>query len=124
MQTKTIMIVDDSYVLLKTVKEALESSGFHVITAQSGEEALRKLKEAKVDLALLDIIMPSMSGLDLTTKIKEDKKLKNLKIAFLTILNFSENQKKSLKKYNILDYIQKPFDNEDLIRRVKKMIAS
>lgn len=123
MQIKTIMVVDDSYVLLKTVKEALESSGFHVITAQSGEEALRKLKEAKVDLALLDIIMPSMSGLDLTTKIKEDKKFKNLKIAFLTILNFSENQKKSLKKYNILDYIQKPFDNEDLIRRVKKMVA-
>lgn len=123
MQIKTIMVVDDSYVLLKTVKEALESSGFHVITAQSGEEALRKLKEAKVDLALLDIIMPSMSGLDLTTKIKEDKKFKNLKIAFLTILNFSENQKKSLNKYNILDYIQKPFDNEDLIRRVKKMVA-
>lgn len=123
MQTKTIMVVDDSYVLLKTVKEALESSGFHVITAQSGEEALRKLKEAKVDLALLDIIMPSMSGLDLTTKIKEDKKFKNLKIAFLTILNFTENQKKSLKKYNILDYIQKPFDNEDLIRRIKKMVA-
>lgn len=123
MQSKTILVVDDSNVLLKTVKESLESKGFHVITALNGPEAITKLKKSKVDLALIDIIMPGMSGFDLTAKIREDKRLKKLKIAFLTILNFSKNQRESLRKYNILDYIQKPFDNKDLINRVKKMVA-
>lgn len=123
-ESKTILIVDDSVILLQTVRDLLEQVGYHVITAQSAPEALQKLEKTRIDLALIDIIMPTMSGFDLTSKIRGDKKFRNLKIAYLTVLSFSEQQKKNLEKFNVLDYIQKPFNSDDLIKRVKSILNS
>ena len=121
MVKKTIMVVDDEYLILETVEEILKKEGYKVVTALSGKDALRKLKR-EIDLVLIDILMPDMGGLELTKKIRENEKFKNINLAFLTILTFSRVQKRELKKFRILDYIQKPFDNEDLVKRVNKII--
>ena len=121
MVKKTLMVVDDEYLILETVEEILKKEGYEVITALSGKDALRKLKK-DIDLVLIDILMPKMSGLELTKKIREDEKFKDINLAFLTILTFSRDQKRELKKFRILDYIQKPFDNKDLVKRVNKII--
>ena len=76
-----------------------------------------------MDLALVDVLMSKMSGLELVKMIRGESKLKDLKIAFLTVLTFSDAQKKEIEKLKISDHIQKPFDNEDLLRRVNKMIG-
>jgi CheY-like chemotaxis protein len=121
--TKKIMVVDDEADLCETLKLLLEGKGFKVLTALSGPEALRKLKKERVDLVLIDFLMPEMSGRELAEAIRKDPALRDLKLAFLTVATFGEIGTATLREFNILDYIQKPFDNEDLVRRVKKMVG-
>ncbi len=120
---KKIMIVDDEESLIELVTAVLEQEGYEIITAMNGEEALEKLRTEKPDLILLDMMMPGMSGREICEKIRGDPKTKDLKIAFLTVAKFSEAGKGVLEKMNVLDYITKPFENQDLIRRVKKMVG-
>lgn len=123
MAKKTILFVDDEESMRVLVKAVLEREGYEVITASSGVECLEKLKSIKPDLVLLDMMMPpDISGRETCAKIRANPKTKNLKVAFLTVALFSEAGKGKLKKMKVLDYITKPFDNADLIRRVKKII--
>lgn len=120
---KRIMVVDDEAGIREVVKIILELEGYEVETASGGPECLKKLKEKKFDLALVDFFMPDMSGRELCEKIRGDAELKSLKLVFITVAQFSESGKGELKRLNISDYIQKPFDNDDLVRRVKKIIG-
>ncbi len=117
------MVVDDESSLIELLKGVLGEEGYEVITAMSGYECLKKLSTVKPDLILLDMMMPGMSGRQVCENIRKDPKTKDLKIAFVTVAKFSETGRDVLKKMNILDYITKPFDNEDLIKRVKKIVA-
>lgn len=119
----TIMVVDDEESLRELAEAIFSAEGFKVIAASSGQECLDMLKEKKPDLILMDMMMPGMSGREATEKIREDPKLKNVKVAFLTVARFSETGKATLGKLKVSDYITKPFDNDDLIKRVKKMIG-
>jgi len=123
MAKKRIMIVDDEESLLQLMEAILTNEGYQVITASDGKECLEKLKTDKPDLILLDMMMPGMSGREVCEKIRENPKTKNLKVAFLTVAKFSEAGRDVLKKMNVADYINKPFDNDDMIRRVKKIVG-
>ncbi len=120
---KKIMVVDDEPDLREAMQLLLESRGFDVMTAEGGAEALEQLGKEQVDMVLIDYFMPEMTGRDLAEKIRADPALKDLKIAFLTVAVFGEVGKEDLTNLGALDYIQKPFDNEDLIQRVKKIIG-
>ena len=120
MPKKRIMVVDDEESVLELLKAVLENDGYTVLTASDGEECLEKLKKTKPDLVLLDMMMPGMSGREVCERIRKDPKTKNLKIIFVTVARFSEMGKDTLSKMNVLDYITKPFDNADLLKRVKK----
>lgn len=122
MAKKKVMVVDDEENLVELVKAVLEQEGFEVIPAYSGRECLDKLKKVKPDLILLDMFMPGISGRETCEKIRKDPKTKNLKIIFCTVARFSETGKGTLKKMRVLDYITKPFDNKDLVKRVKKAL--
>lgn len=122
MAKKKIMVVDDEENLLILVSKLLEPQGFAVITAESGHECLELLKKEKPDLLLLDMMMPGMSGMDVAKAIRANPKTKNLKIVFLTVVRPGEVRSDRLKRIKALDYIEKPFDNRDLIRRVKKLL--
>jgi len=119
---KKIMVVDDEETLVELVKAILEEEGFDVITAYSGGECLDKLKDVKPDLIILDMFMPKMSGRETCAKIRRNPETKNLKVVFLTVARFSETGKDILKEMDVLDYITKPFDNKDLVKRVKKAL--
>jgi DNA-binding response OmpR family regulator len=119
---KKIMVVDDEESLLELVKAILEQENFELVTAIDGKECLEKLKTIKPDLILLDMMMPGMSGREVCERIRKDPKTKSLKVAFLTVAKFSETGKDVLKNMKVLDYITKPFDNQDLVKRVKKMV--
>ncbi|KXA99724.1 hypothetical protein AKJ40_02545 [candidate division MSBL1 archaeon SCGC-AAA259M10] len=117
-----IMVVDDVPGVLKLTKRVLESEGFQVITADSGQKALKKLRKKEVDLALIDVFMPKMDGRELIEKIRDDPSLKDLRIALLTIAKSWEVEKDKLEKLGVQDFIQKPFDNKDLIQRVRNLL--
>ena len=122
--SKTIMIVDDTRDTVGMVKALLESEGFETLCAYNGKEALEKLKEVgeKPDLILLDMFMPEMSGREVCERIRKDDELKDLKIAFFTVAAFRGQGKQMLKDLKILDYITKPFDIDDMVKRIRKML--
>jgi len=120
---KTIMIVDDEPHMVELEKAILEAEGFSTITALSGEQALKLLKTIKPDLVILDMMMPGMSGREVCEKIRSNPKTKNLKVIFVTVARFSDIGKDKLKGMDVLDYITKPFDNEEFVKRVKKIVS-
>lgn len=122
MMKKTIMVIDDEQAVCRLVEDIFKQA-YRIIKAQSAAQALKILKKTIPDLILLDHFMPKITGMELCEKIRADSKLKNIKIAFFTVARFSKNDIEKLKQMNVLDYIQKPFDSEDLIRRVKKIIG-
>jgi two-component system, OmpR family, alkaline phosphatase synthesis response regulator PhoP len=120
---KKVMVVDDEETLVELVKAIFEQEDFEVVGVNSGPECLEKLKTVRPDVILMDMMMPGMSGRETTEKIMADPKTKDLKVIFLTVARFSEVGQTSLKKMNVVDYITKPFDNADLVKRVKKAIG-
>ena len=120
---KKILVVDDDQDVRLPIKSLLEYEGYDVWAAEDGKDCLSMLKKNKFDLALIDFFMPEMTGRELAEKIREDSKLKNLKLIFLTGASFSPAGIKELDKMNISDYIKKPFDNKDMVKRIKNIIG-
>ena len=111
---KTILVVDDEPDIRQSVKMILEKNGYNVLTAENGDECLIKIKEDTPDLILLDIMMP---GTPVSEVIKE---IKNIKIAFMSVVRISDARKKGLcTQENVVDFFQKPFNVTDLIDRVE-----
>ncbi len=123
--TKKIMIVDDKKDTVEMVEALLTSKGYNVESADNGKDALEKLRALteKPDLILLDMFMPEMSGREVCEKIRSDDELKDLKIAFFTVASFSDKGKETLESLNVSDYITKPFESQDLLRRIKKIVG-
>lgn len=119
---KRIMVVDNEPDIVDLTRTVLELGGYIVIPSYSGEEALRKLEREKVDLVLLDIMMPGMSGWDVFNRIK--KKNKEIKIAFMSVLDISDKRRQVLIEEGLADYIMKPFDKETLLQKVDKILNS
>lgn len=115
---KTIMIVDDEPDNVTTVKTILEKEGYKVVTAVNADDCLKKLPKQKVDLILMDIMMPG-------TPVKEIiPKIKGTKIAYLSVVRTSDAEKEELlKSKNIVGFIQKPFDINELVKKVKKIVG-
>ena len=117
-----ILVVDDEPDLTQVSTLALEYHGFKVDSFNDPQEALSKFKPGSYDLIILDIKMPKMDGFELYHEIK--KKDNNAKVCFLTAseLYYEEFRK---KEYCALDrnlFIQKPIDNEDLVKEINKML--
>ena len=122
MTLKTILVVDDEPFIVKVVQDIFKEEGYKVITALSGQEALEKLKKMRVDLILLDIMMPGMDGWDTCAKIKSNKKTENIPIVFLTAK--TDPVSKSMGRLASSDYITKPFDMKDLKKRIDSVIRA
>jgi len=117
---KKIMVVDNEPDIVDLTRTVLELGGYEVITAYSGEECLRQLEKEKVDLVLLDIMMPGMSGWDVFNRI--NKKSTDIKVAFMSVLEISDKRKQVLLEEGLADYIMKPFDKDSLLDRIDKIL--
>ena len=120
---KKIMVVDDEEDLLILVKGVLESEGYTVSTKKNGQECLASVKTEKPDLIILDMMMPGMSGREVCEKLRQDPATKDQKVFFLTVARFSEEGKNALTNLKVMEYITKPFENDDLVTRVKKVLG-
>ncbi len=120
---KKILIVDDEKDVLISVRSFVESLGYKAKTSGSGKSALTTLKKEKFDLVLLDILMPNMSGKIVLEKIRDNPKLKNQKVAFLTVVRLDSEGKKFVKQLKPVDYINKPINTDDLKKRLKKILG-
>ena len=126
---KTVMIVDDTRDTVEMVEKFLKTEGYNVMTAFNGKEALEILQkgtgEEKPDLILLDMFMPEMSGREVLEHIRADKNpwIRDIKIAFFTVAAFKDYGRQILENLKVIDYIVKPFDIDDLLRRIQKILG-
>jgi len=117
---KKILVIDDSPINLKLVTKALEDA-YEVITYKSGNEALDYLKENRVDLVLLDVIIPDIDGFEVFQKIKLDEKNRNVPVAFLTAEEETETEIKGLKM-GAVDFIHKPFVPQIMLHKINRIL--
>lgn len=118
---KKIMVVDDDPDILITIRNIFEREGYEVFTVDSGKKCYEMLKNNEIpDLILLDIMMPGMSGWMISDRLKENPSWKNIPVVFLTVRtdSFAKKAASSLCE----DYIEKPFDIEDLKKRIDKIL--
>ena len=117
----TLLIVDDSRVIRKMMHKILFSCGYTILEAQNGAEAIQRVAEAEVDLMLLDMQMPDMSGLDALKQIKQDERNFNLPV-FMISSTLDIEVMRDAYKAGVLDYFKKPFSPEELKLKVEQVI--
>jgi len=121
-----ILLVDDDPDFVEATKVVLESKPYKVITALSGGEGLKKAREEKPDLVLLDIIMPGVDGFQVCQQLKKDPQLAQIPVIMIT--SFSEKYvETSLGVSQGLtleaeDFIDKPVAPTELLIRVEKWL--
>lgn len=113
-----IALVDDDQNILLSVSMALETEGYDVKTYTNGEEGLKGLLEQPPDLAILDIKMPRMDGIELLTKLRETS---DLPVIFLTSKSDEVDEIVGLRM-GADDYVTKPFSQKLLIERIRTIL--
>jgi len=113
---KKVLIVDDERAILTVLGIKLKVSGYDVVTASSGEEALALVRSARPDLMLLDVIMPGMDGFQVLEKVRA--------ASDLPVIVFSarpENGEKALS-LGANDFLAKPMDVDEMVRRIQTFV--
>jgi len=116
-----IMVVDDEQDIKEMLVLMLNKEGYKTDTAANGTELLKKIDDFQPELITLDVMMPGMTTSEILEKLK-DKKTKP-KIILLTVIRYSEEEKQKIYKMgNVVDYITKPFELDDLINTIQKHV--
>lgn len=113
-----ILVADDDNTFRSLVNEILTDAGYEVSAHENGRLAWDYLQAEGADLAVLDINMPEMDGIELLGRIRTDEKFKNMPVLLLTIRAFTEDQVRGYD-HGADDYLTKPFSNDVLVARVK-----
>jgi DNA-binding response OmpR family regulator len=113
-----ILVVDDAPDLLRNIAEMLQESGYQVLTASDGSEALQVLRARPVDLILTDIAMPKLNGYQLYEQVRLNPKWVHIPFIFLTGRSMSSDIRYG-KELGVDDYLVKPMEIEDLTAAVR-----
>ena len=117
----SILVVDDSIINLSAVEQKLKDR-YDVATANSGDKALRYLKNEKPDLILLDIKMDNMDGIETLKQIREMENGTDIPVIMLTGVE-SRDMVVESAKLGIHDYLLKPFSSVELLKRVRRVFG-
>lgn len=120
MGKKKILIAEDDLSILEVMQIILGDSGYDVITEDDGNKLMKKLEEHHPDLLLLDIWIGGKDGGEIAKKLKGDEETRNLPVIIISANNDTE---KIAKRAGADDFLQKPFDVEDLLKIVKKHVS-
>jgi len=116
---KNILIIEDDRFLRDLIVHKVTKEGFNVSVAVDGEEGIKKIKEEKPDLVLLDLILPSMDGFEVLSKIREDASLNSLPVIILSNLGQREDVEKGMK-LGAVDYLIKAhFTPGEIIYKIR-----
>ncbi|MDJ0701957.1 MAG: response regulator [Leptolyngbyaceae cyanobacterium MO_188.B28] len=116
--TRNILIVDDNPNNLGVLSDFLWDMGFEVLVARDGESALQKTQYAVPDLILLDVMMPGIDGFETCRRLKAQPATRDIPVIFMTALSESAHKVKGLS-LGAVDYITKPFQQDEVLARVK-----
>jgi CheY-like chemotaxis protein len=115
--TRKILIVDDEVEILERLSHLLTGSGWNVITAPPGREALKQVRSGKPDAIVLDMIMPEMDGFEVARALKSDPIYRTIPILAATTL-YGRGDRERCLAAGCDDYVAKPFTVEQLEQRL------
>lgn len=116
-----VLLVDDEPNILIALEFLIKQLGYQVFTATNGDEALVAMQQHRPDVAVLDVMMPRMSGFDVAKKIRADESFDHSKIVFLTALGTQEDRFEGYGSGAEI-YVTKPFNNEDLVNTIQELV--
>ena len=117
MPVKKVLVVDDSPTERHVLVELLTKNGYQVITAESGEEGIEKVKSELPDLVLMDVVMPGLNGYQATRTLKRDETTKHIPIIVCTSKGQETDKIWGLRQ-GALDYLVKPVNGEELLSKI------
>jgi len=119
---ESILVADDSMTILAMVSSRLERAGFDVVTATRGDEALRLAEEVKPRMALLDVEMPGLDGMEVTRRVRANPALANTLIVLLTARTRPEDVDAGMAA-GADAYLTKPFSPQELEAAVDRLLG-
>jgi len=129
MEQKRILVVDDDPDMVAAVEAVLKGESYNVVTASDGEEGLRKVVEERPDLIILDVVMPGKHGFQVCRELKTGTKYEDFsEIPVLMLTVYPDDREKmhlSVREGMMMeaeDYMHKPFDPDELLNRVQRLI--
>lgn len=116
----TILIVDDSPTEVHVLKTWLEKNGFVTISAESGEEGIRKARETKPDAIIMDVIMPGMSGFQATRQLSKDPDTSSIPVVIVTTKD-QETDKIWGMRQGAVAYLPKPVTEKQVVAKIREV---
>ena len=121
MPGQKILVVDDSWTALTLIATPLRNSGFEVITAVDGDEALERVFRDRPHCIVLDVVLPKQNGFQLCRKLKSWEGSRNIPIILLTSKNTPVDKSWGLRQGADM-YMTKPFDTDELVANVRRLV--
>ncbi|PJC22675.1 response regulator [candidate division WWE3 bacterium CG10_big_fil_rev_8_21_14_0_10_48_23] len=122
-----VLIIDDDRLLVTMYEQKFRKDGLEVITALNGGDGLKKIKEEKPALVLLDIMMPKMNGLEVLGEVKKDPEIKNIPVILLTNLardSGEEDIEKGLELGAVTYLVKSQLRPSQVVVKVKEILAA
>lgn len=121
MDKKKVLLVDDDKDLMKMLKLRIEAEGYEFMSAEDGDEMLRVMKIKKPDLILLDIMLPKMDGYSALIEMRKEEDFKGIPVI---ILSAKEREKVGdiFAFERIAFFVEKPFETNDLLQKIKELL--
>ena len=122
MPNKKVLVADDEIHIIQVVAIKLKNNGFQVITAENGQQAFELACAEKPDLLITDFQMPTMTGLELIEKLRENPDTKNTPVIMLTARGFAiEDDVREKLKINV--FLSKPFSPREVLQNVQRVLG-
>jgi DNA-binding response OmpR family regulator len=121
MAKKKILVIEDKRDLVDTIKFRLEANNYAIITAYDGQEGLKKAREEKPDLILLDLMLPKIDGYKVCRMLKFDQKYKRIPVIMLTA-RAQDSDKMMGHEVGADAYITKPFEPQMLLAKIEELL--
>jgi len=113
-------VADDDPLVLKSITFILKKAGYRLVTVTDGQQALDAIRSDPPFLAMLDVMMPEMDGLDVCRTVKSDPDLRHIPVFLVTARAMVQERERGFQA-GADDYITKPFANKELLDRVKEV---
>ena len=116
-----VLIIEDSPTELHVMQKALRKHGFETVAAEDGDEGIRKARELKPDLILMDIVMPGVNGFQATRKLSNDPETAGIPIIMVTTKGQETDRIWGMRQ-GAVDYLIKPFDDDKLVSMARSVL--
>ena len=116
-----ILVIDDNSDINELLSVALNGNGHEFSSVQDGREGLKKIKQNRYDIVLLDLAMPEFSGFDVLEALKKEGLIKKLKIILLTASSITDEEITELLATGVTSYLRKPLDIDMFVEKIQQV---